>query len=163
LGLDRWFEIRTKVIINSSLSIAEAYVQENARNLQGTTLSMAFVLDRARTLYNLDRIGFRNMMTQQAVGRALAHAVLMREDGSVIMAAQVPNELKIPEPPVGALPTASEGKPVLIEPRRSNLVGAIVKLGEFPDTYLYTSRELDPEVIKARQIVRSNTDEYRGL
>ncbi|RVD46737.1 HAMP domain-containing protein, partial [Mesorhizobium sp. M7A.F.Ca.ET.027.03.2.1] len=29
--------------------------------------------------------------------------------------------------------------------------------------YLYTIRLVDPEVIKARQIVRSNTDEYRGL
>ncbi|TIY05376.1 MAG: PAS domain-containing sensor histidine kinase, partial [Mesorhizobium sp.] len=37
IGLDRWFEIRTKTIVNSSLSIADAYVQENARNLQGTT------------------------------------------------------------------------------------------------------------------------------
>ena len=49
IGLDRWFEIRTKTIINSSLSIADAYVQENARNLQGTTLSMAYDLDNART------------------------------------------------------------------------------------------------------------------
>ena len=46
IGLDRWFEIRTKTIVNSSLSIADAYVQENARNLQGTTLSMAYDLDR---------------------------------------------------------------------------------------------------------------------
>ena len=29
IGLDRWFEIRTKTIINSSLSIAEAYVRED--------------------------------------------------------------------------------------------------------------------------------------
>ena len=66
IGLDRWFEIRTKTIINSSLSIAEAYVQENARNLQGTTLSMAYDLDNARTLYSLDRTGFREFMSQQA-------------------------------------------------------------------------------------------------
>ncbi|WP_144862480.1 PAS domain-containing sensor histidine kinase [Mesorhizobium sp. J18] len=163
LGLDRWFELRTKVIINSSLSIAEAYVQENARNLQGTTLSMAFDLDRFRALYNLDRTGFRNLMTEQAVGRALAHAVLMRADGSVVMAAQMPREIEIPEPPVGALQTAAEGRPVLIQPPQSNMVGAIVKLREIPDVYLYTSRLLDPEVIRARQIVRSNTEEYRGL
>jgi two-component system nitrogen regulation sensor histidine kinase NtrY len=163
LGLDRWFELRTRVIINSSLSIAEAYVRENARNLQGTTLSMAFDLDRARTLYNLDRTGFRNMMTRQAVGRALGYAVLLRADGSAIMAAQMPDQIAIPEPPVGAMQTAAEGQPVLIEPRASNLVGAIVKLHNVPDAYLYTSRLLDPEVIKARQIVRSNVDEYRGL
>jgi nitrogen fixation/metabolism regulation signal transduction histidine kinase len=30
IGLDRWFEIRTKTIVNSSLSIADACVQENA-------------------------------------------------------------------------------------------------------------------------------------
>ena len=48
IGLDRWFEIRTKTIISSSLSIAEAYVRENARNLQGTTLSMANDLDNGR-------------------------------------------------------------------------------------------------------------------
>ena len=63
IGLDRWFEIRTKTIISSSLSIAEAYVQENARNLQGTTLSMAYDLDKARSLYSLDRTGFRELMT----------------------------------------------------------------------------------------------------
>src|SRR5690606_8095653 len=50
IGLDRWFEIRTRVIINSSLSIAEAYVRENARTLQGTTLSMAYDLGQARVL-----------------------------------------------------------------------------------------------------------------
>ena len=69
IGLDRWFEIRTKTIISSSLSIADAYVQENARNLQGTTLSMAYDLDQARSIYSLDRTGFRDLMTQQALGR----------------------------------------------------------------------------------------------
>ena len=69
IGLDRWFEIRTKTIVNSSLSIADAYVQENARNLQGTTLSMAYDLDASRTLYGLDRTGFLDLMNKEAVGR----------------------------------------------------------------------------------------------
>ena len=52
-----------------------------------TTLSMANDLDNARTLYELDRTGFRDFMSQQAVGRALAHAALIRADGSFIMSA----------------------------------------------------------------------------
>ncbi|TGS17323.1 PAS domain-containing sensor histidine kinase, partial [Mesorhizobium sp. M1C.F.Ca.ET.187.01.1.1] len=82
IGLDRWFEIRTKTIVNSSLSIADAYVQENARNLQGTTLSMAYDLDSSRTLYGLDRTGFLDLMNKEAVGRSLAHAALIKPDGS---------------------------------------------------------------------------------
>ncbi|NGO51299.1 sensor histidine kinase NtrY-like [Allomesorhizobium camelthorni] len=163
IGLDRWFEIRTKTIVNSSLSIAEAYVQENARNLQGTTLSMAYDLDNARTLYNLDRTGFRNFMSQQAIGRALAHAALIRDDGSFIMSAETAADFTMPEPPAGAVQDAQNGQPVLIEPRTRNIVGAVVKLREIPDVYLYTIRLVDPEVIKARQIVTANTDAYRGL
>ncbi len=163
IGLDRWFEIRTKTIVSSSLSIAEAYVQENARNLQGTTLSMAYDLANARTLYNLDRTGFRDFMSQQAVGRALAHAALIRPDGSFIIQAQTQADFAMPEPPPGAVGDASNGQPVLIEPRTKNIVGAVVKLREFDDTYLYTIRLVDPEVIRARQIVTANTAAYRGL
>lgn len=163
VGLDRWFELRTKVIINSSLSIAEAYVIENARNLQGTTLSMADDLDANRALYALDRVGFRALMSRQAQGRALAHAALIRADGSFIMQADTGAEFAIPQPPIEAVQTAADGMPVLIEPRVRNIVGAIVKLREIDDVYLYTIRAVDPEVIKARQIVRANTDEYRGL
>ena len=59
VGLDRWFEVRTKEIVTSSISIAQSYVEDNARNLQGTTLSMAADLDAARTLFSLDRNGFQ--------------------------------------------------------------------------------------------------------
>ncbi len=163
IGLDRWFEIRTKTIINSSLSIAEAYVRENARNLQGTTLSMANDLDNARPLYGLDRTGFRDFMNKQAVGRALAHAALVRVDGSFIMSAQTRSDFEMPPPVPEALEQATAGQPVLIEPRTSNVVGAIVKLRQIEDAYLYTIRLVDPEVIRARQIVTANTAEYRGL
>lgn len=163
IGLDRWFEIRTKTIVSSSLSIAEAYVQENARNLQGTTLSMANDLDNARTLYGLDRTGFLDFMSQQAVGRALAHAALIRADGSFMMSARTRSELVMPEPPIEAVQQAADGQPVLIEPRTRNIVGAIIKLRQIEDAYLYTIRLVDPEVIRARQIVTANTAEYRGL
>lgn len=163
LGLDRWFELRTKVIINSSLSIAEAYVVENARNLQGSTLSMAYVLDASRPLYVLDRTGFRTLMSDNARARGLSHAALIRGDGSFIMQAETGADFDIPNPPIETVRTAADGLPVLIEPRVRNIVGAIVKLKEYDDTYLYTIREVDAEVIRARQIVRANTDEYRGL
>ncbi|MEO9611959.1 MAG: PAS domain-containing sensor histidine kinase [Nitratireductor sp.] len=163
IGLDRWFEIKTKAIVNSSLSIAEAYVQENARNLQGTALSMAITLDQNRTLYGLDRTGFLRLMTQQAVGRGLAHAALIRDDGSVILQADTRAEFPMPEPPAGAVRDASGGDPVLIEPRTRNIVGSIIKLRDIEGSYLYTIRLIDPQVIRARQIVRANSSDYREL
>ena len=163
IGLDRWFELKTKAIVSSSLSIAEAYVQENARNLQGTSLSMAIDLDQRRTLYGLDRTGFQQVLTQQAVGRALAHAALVRLDGTVIMQAETRADFPLPAPPAGALRDAADGTPVLIEPRTRNIVGAIIRLRDIEDAYLYTLRLVDPEVIRARQIVQVNADDYTDL
>lgn len=163
LGLDRWFELRTKVIISSSLSIAEAYVNENARNLQGTTLSMAYDLDANRALYGLDRTGFRVVMSRQAQARGLDHAALIRSDGSFIMQAETVADFEMPAPYPEVIELAGDGAPVLIPPGMRNIVGAVVKLREIEDAYLYTIRTLDAEVIRARQIVRANTDEYRDL
>src|SRR5262245_57747924 len=150
VGLDRWFELRTKAIVSSSLSIADAYVQENARNLQGTTLSMAYDLDNSRTLYSLDRTGFRDLMSQQAPGRNHAHAACITQDGWVITEPPTNADFGRPQAPAEWIASASSGQPVLIEPGRRNLVGAIVKLREIPDAYLYAMRLVDPEVIRAR-------------
>ncbi len=163
LGLDRWFEIRTKTIVNSSISLARAYVEENARNLQGTTLSMAYDLDRARTLYSLDRGGFNQVLTQQAIGRSLIGASLLKSDGSVLFRAQVPTDIPLPDIPKGVLDTAADGKPVMIPPGFRNLMGAVIKLNEIPDAYLFTLRLVDADVIKSLRLMEANTEEYQNL
>ncbi|MAW86585.1 MAG: PAS domain-containing sensor histidine kinase [Phyllobacteriaceae bacterium] len=164
-GLDRWFEIRTRAIINSSLSIAEAYIRENAGSLQGTTLSMAGDLDQNRLLFSLDKGGFRKYLSDQANGRALAHAALINAQGAFVMTAETAADFPMPEPFPEVIDQAQDGRPVLIPPRFRNLVGCVVKLRELEDgdLFLYTVRVVDPEVIKARQIVAANVAEYQGL
>jgi two-component system, NtrC family, nitrogen regulation sensor histidine kinase NtrY len=163
VGLDRWFEVRTKEIVSSSINIAQSYVEENARNLQGTTLSMAVDLDAARTLYSLDRRGFQELFDRQSVGRGLVGASLVRSDGEVLLKANTNTDLDLPAVPIEVVKTAEDGKPVLIPPRTRNLVGAVLKLKEIEGAFLYTIRTVDPELIKAVQIVQANTAEYNGL
>ena len=85
LGLDRWFETNTRNIVNSSISIANGYINDTALNLQSTSYSMLQDLDEQRTLYSLDRSGFVQLLTLQALGRGLLGAQLLREDGSVVL------------------------------------------------------------------------------
>lgn len=163
IGLDRWFDIRTRVIVNSSLSIAQAYVRENAQTLSGTTLSMAFTLDQSRGLYQLDRRGFRQVLTQQTRGRGLHAGVLLREDKSLIIGADMPGADSIPMPPDEAMAQAADGATYFFEVPPGNFIGAVIKLRAIPDAFLYTLRELDPQVIRAKRIVASNSEEYRSL
>lgn len=163
VGLDRWFSIRTKSIVNSSLSVAESYVLENARFLQGQTVSMANDLDNVRSLYSLDRTGFTNFMTRQTVGRGLMGAFLVRPDGSVILQADIKTERPIPSIPKDALRDAVNGKPTLIPPGVTNLVGAIIPMQQIEETYLYTVRVVDPNVMQSMREMREATEEYQTL
>jgi two-component system, NtrC family, nitrogen regulation sensor histidine kinase NtrY len=163
VGLDRWFSLRTKSIVNSSLSVAEAYVLENARFLQGQTVSMANDLDNARSLYSLDRTGFINFMTRQAVGRGLLGAFFVRADGSVILQADIRTERPLPAIPADALTDAVNGKPTLIPPGVTNLVGAVLPMQQIDNTFLYTVRAVDPEVMQSMREMREATQEYQTL
>ncbi|MFD2237865.1 sensor histidine kinase NtrY-like [Aureimonas populi] len=163
LGLDRWFEMRTRAIVDSSISVARAYVNENARNLQGSTLSMAYDLSAQRRLYDLDRTGFQQLMTEQARGRSLLGAQLLRDDGTPFLRADVPVERPLPVPPEDALVQAREGNLVFIPPGVTNLVGAVARLNQFGDVFLYTVRAVDPEVIAAMRLMEERTAEYSAL
>ncbi len=163
LGLDRWFEIRTRTIVESSISVARAYVNENARNLQGSTLSMAYDLDQQRRLFDLDRTGFGNLMTDQAQGRALLGAQLLHGDGSPFLKAEVTVDKPLPVPPSDAMTQAQGGNLVFIPPGVTNLVGAIIKLRQLPDTYLYTVRAVDPDVLAALRLMEERSAEYSSL
>jgi two-component system, NtrC family, nitrogen regulation sensor histidine kinase NtrY len=163
LGLDRWFEIRTKTIIDSSLQVAESYINENAINLRDATINMAFALDSQRRLYSLDRLGFRQFMTQQAKGRGMLGAFVIRPDGTVVHSADIEVERPLPLPPEDALTSAEDGRPVIIPPGVTNLVGAVIKLREIPNALLYTARTVDADVLEAVALMQQNRAEYTGL
>ncbi len=163
LGLDRWFEIRTRTIVESAVSVAQAYVNENARNLQGTTLSMRYDLGAQRRLFDLDRGGFEELFTEQAKGRSLLGASLLTPTGASILKADIATDKPLPPPPGDALQRARNGTLVFIPPGATNLVGAVLRLQNLGDVYLYTVRPLDPQVVAALRLMEERSNEYRNL
>ena len=51
-GLDRLFSTRTKQVIENSMMVADAYLQERAQIVRGDILAMAFDVSRAKPLFD---------------------------------------------------------------------------------------------------------------
>jgi len=162
VGLDRWFSVRTREIVSSGMNVGQAYVRENASYLQGQTISMANDLDRNRQLFALDRSGFAELLTRQTKGRGLLGAFLINSDGSIILKSEIDTDKPLPAIPTEALKAAVSGKPTLIPPGSTNLVGAIINLDQI-DAYLYTIRAVDPRVMTAMSLMEANASEYRAM
>jgi two-component system nitrogen regulation sensor histidine kinase NtrY len=164
-GLDHWFSTRTQAIVNTSMSVAEAYVQEHGRSVGSDLLAMKGDFERARSLLEEDPDRFQTFINTVAQFRNLPGVYLIRRDGTPIVRANVGVRREFPPPPAEALADAetANGMPVLIAPGSTNLVGGLVRLSGYDNAYLYVIRQIDPKVTRYMQMITEGTNEYRNL
>ncbi|MEJ1159404.1 sensor histidine kinase NtrY-like [Prosthecomicrobium sp. N25] len=163
-GLDRWFEVRTRTIVENAAQVGNAYMQEHARALRGDTLALGAEIDRARSLYDYEPTRFDNFFQQQAALRQIPAAFLLKSDGSVVTSIKLDATWeKILMPPAETFKRAEEDGPVVIVPGQTNQVGTVLKLDEFEDTFLYATRPLDGEVLDQVRLATDAAADYSQL
>lgn len=162
-GLDRWFEDRTRLIIDNALTVAQAYLQEHARVLRGDLIAMASDIDRAKAVYDFEPTRFDSFFQTQTTLRALGGAFLMKPDGTVITRVVISPDVEVLLPPVEAFEQAKGGEPVLIAPGVSNLVGGVMKLSAYDDMYLYVTRPMDKRVVDYMRLAEDGASQYTRM
>ncbi|MCB1507682.1 MAG: PAS domain-containing sensor histidine kinase [Hyphomicrobiaceae bacterium] len=162
-GLDRWFEERTQSIVNYSLTVARAYLDEHAVVLRADLISLAADFDRQRPLYDFDSIRFLAYMSTQARLHGLPYLALLNAEGREVLRARTPfsDSFRLPGPRIMA--QASVGEALMIPPGDTNQVGGLIKLASYPDLYLYIARTVDPRIIQYLNTTELNFLEYRDL
>ena len=160
-GLDQWFSERTRTMVESSRLVARSYMLEHAQVLRDDIIWVANELEQARGTFETDREKYQRILTALAVTRSLPFTSLISADGDTLMRAQINAQGTIPRVPDGLTSGVEVGAPTLIAPGRTNLVGAVVKLRGYGDTYLFVARPVDPEVLEFMRLTDENITEYR--
>jgi two-component system nitrogen regulation sensor histidine kinase NtrY len=162
-GLDRFFSTRTRALIEQSLIVANAYVNEHAEAIRNEDLAMAYDVTRAKPLFDQNRDQFRTFLTSQATGRALAAAIILEPDGSTVERADVTMDKKIVLPSAQLLATTNENEPQVAVIPEGDHVAAVVKLRGYDNRYLYIARLLNPEVVQQLIATQESVGEYANL
>ncbi len=162
-GLDHWFSERTKSIIQNSIDVATAYLQEHGGVIRADTVGMAKDIDEAVALVKSRPQGFGNFLNAQAAIRALPMAYLIDGEGKILATAASLPEFPYKPPPAEAMELAKKGQVIVIAPGQSSIVGAIKSLQNFSDTYLYVIRPVNPRVLQQLRATRANVAEYQLL
>lgn len=162
-GLDRWFEQRTRQIIDNALTVAQAYLQEHARVLRGDLIAMSQDVDQAKAVYEFEPTRFDAFFAGQAQLRGIVAAFLLKADGTVVTRVILVPDVNILLPPNDVYAKADQGEAVLIAPGRSNLVGGIVKLDAYDGMYLYVARTVDQRVLDYQRLAEEGASEYSQL
>jgi two-component system nitrogen regulation sensor histidine kinase NtrY len=161
-GLDQWFSERTRTMVEGSRLVARSYLLEHSQVLRDDIIWVANELEQARGTFETDRIKFQRILTALAVTRSLPFTSLISADGDTLMKAQINAPGTAPRVPAGLTQGVEEGRPTEIGPGRTNLVGSVVKLRGYDNTYLFVARPVDPEVLEFTRLTDANITEYRN-
>lgn len=161
-GLDRLFSTRTKQVIENSVMVADAYLQERAQMLRGDILAMAFDVSRAKPLFDQDRDRFRQFLTAQANIRGLSAAMLLGADAKVIEKAETKTE-DTTMPSVAGLATLTDTEPQIGVLLDTSAVAAVIKLRGYDNVYLHVMRPLDPRVVAQVRDTQASVQDFAAL
>jgi two-component system nitrogen regulation sensor histidine kinase NtrY len=162
-GLDRLFSTRTKAIIENSLIVADAYLQEQARMIRGDIMAMSFDVARAKPLFDSERERFKQFFSAQARVRGLAAAVIIGPDATVIERADVNTDQPIPLPEATGLAKVNENDPQIGMLLAANAVAAVVKLHGYDNAFLSIVRPLDPRVVSQLRETQATVSDFANL
>ena len=162
-GLDRLFSGPTREVIQNSLIIAHAYLQEHAQLIRGDILEMANDISHARPLFDQDRGTFRDLLTASATSRNLPGAMLIDKDRNILETAQTGIQLAFTAPDPDFLKNVEENEPQIAVLPETNYVAAVIRLRAFNDTFLYVVRLLDPRVVAQVNETQASVAEYAEI
>jgi two-component system nitrogen regulation sensor histidine kinase NtrY len=162
-GFDRLFSGPTREVIQNSVIIARAYMQEHAQLIRGDILGMANDLNHARPLFDQDRKSFLELLTASATSRDLPGAMLIDKDTNIMVTAQTGIKLAFAPPPAEFLNNVKETEPEIAVLPEENYVAAVIRLRAFNDTFLYVSRMLDPRVVAQLKQTEASAAEYAEI
>jgi len=163
-GLDSWFSVRTRAIIDNAQTVAEAYLLEHGQVLRSDAAAMRNDINRAHSVYLEDKERFAQLFKSQALVRSLSAAYIIYGNGNLILrTVSLTDDEKYLKPPKLSFEKAQEDRIVLFSPGIDNMVRALTKLPAFEDTYLFLYRAVDPRVVQHLLEIKSSRAEYDEL
>ena len=145
-GLQNFFNEQITKAVNSSYDVAKNYLDQNKNIIESDVFLMSVGLNRASTLFYDSPDRFKNIARSEKLLRRVDDIFLIDSSSNIIFS-DTENKKNFVLPSEEEINKALEGLPVIISNNIENKTSAMIKLNSLIDTYLYISRNVDPEII----------------
>lgn len=162
-SLDGWFSTRARAIIDNSLDVAKAYLDEHGQVIRTDIVNMARDLDSAADLVQGSEAELEQLLVAQAGLRELPFAVILDAQGEVKVRATSERPRAVKPPPDLVIAQAEAGAVPVLTPSDGYRIAALAKLQRYPGRYLYVARDVSPKVLGHLRRTEQNVDEYNRL
>ena len=147
-GLEGWFSDRVRLVVNNSLTAAQAYEEEHRKSIESDAKLLANYLDAQKRRLKLLTVGdLREYLNrgQIQMQRALSEAYIIDVDGGLIARGDRSYLFDYEQPSAEQIEKALSGEAVILEDWGNSEFRALIGLSAYADRLLYVTRDVDGE------------------
>ena len=147
-GIQNFFDKQITKAVNNSFDVAKNYLEESKENVLSDVILMSVGLNRASGFYYSNTNRFKQIISAEKILRRIDDIYLIDSLGNILLSdvRDITEEFVVPADE--DYDRALEGKPVFITDSLENKTTVMTKLTSLVDTYLYISRNIDPEILR---------------
>ena len=147
-GIQNYFDKQITKAVNNSYDVAKNYLEESKENVLSDLILMNVGINRASADYYSNQNRFKNVIKAEKLLRRIDDVYLIDSLGNILLSdvTDINDEFIIPLDEDYDL--ALEGKPVFVSNNLENKTTVMIKVNSLVDTYLYISRNIDPEILR---------------
>lgn len=166
VGLEGWFSQRVRQVIGTSLAAAEAYQEEQRRDIAQDAEALSRFLDNSRSRsFFMNDAELRQVLTQGQlqIQRGLREAYVIDGTGQIRARGERSYEFDFERPSRDALSQAMLEGMAIIQDWDNNEFRALVRLNAFVDRFLYISRDVDGALLNLLDETQETARLYQQL
>jgi len=163
-GLDAWFSERTRSIVETSVSVALSYIEEQVDVARGDVQAMAASVEAQAEIFGTDRQLFIRRLASFAALRGVHGAFLIDAERKQVEANITANQnIVFRAPEQEHLEAAADGEVVVIGPGDGNVIRGLARVAGLDDRFVYIYRLVNPELVEQLGKARDQQDAYNRM
>jgi len=146
-GVQKFFDDQITKAVNNSYDVAKNYLEESKKTVESDILLMSVGINRASNLFYSNKNRFRNIIRSERLLRRIDDVYLIDSSGNIMFSETKEIDAVFVPPTEEEFDKALEGLPVIMSNIVDKKTSVMIKLSSLIDTYLYISRDIEPEIL----------------
>ena len=144
-AIEKYFDKKITTAVNNSYEIARRYVSEKRNKIESDVIIVAYDINRNLN-YIKNKDNFQTFINNQRIIRGLDQIHIIDKDKNVLMSSSETGYIPIEDEALRLV--LNEERPLKIINAFENYSGAIIKLPQYKNLFLYVVRYLDEDISK---------------
>ena len=162
-SIQNYFDDQITKAVNNSYGVAKNYLDESKENVKSDVILMSVGLNRASNLFYSNQNRFKKIMRAEKLLRRVDDVFLIDSSGNIIVSDSINSEEKFVIPSEENFNQVLDGNVVFVSNNLENKTTVMIKLNSLIDTYLYISRDIDPQILSYLNETEKAVDFYYSV